>query len=89
PDESLLRLVRANVRVPEETIGDLWAQVSCCRALAGRLNALLDEVDVELAAFADEVVGRTEQATRRAIDALPDGTYRGLVKNDGPGNFPG
>ena len=88
-DESMIKMLRANVRVPDETLGDLWAQVSCCRVLGTQLNALLDETGVTLDEFADEVVGRTEQAMRRAIAEIPDGTYRAVVENDGPGDFPG
>ena len=88
-DESLVKMVRANVRVPDETLGDLWAQVTCCRVLNTQLNELLDEVGVSLDQFADEVVGRTEAAMREAITAVPDGTYRYTIENDGPGDFPG
>lgn len=88
-DESLISMVKANVRVPEETLGDLWAQVSCCRVLATQLNALLDETGVTLDAFADEVIGRTERAMRTAIAEIPDGSYDYVLENDGPGNFPG
>jgi N-methylhydantoinase B len=88
-DESLLKMVRANVRVPDETIGDLWAQVSCCRVLGTQLNALLDETGVDIDMFADEVVGRTERAMRSAISDLPDGRYDYVIENDGPSDFPG
>ena len=88
-DESLLRMVRANVRVPDETTGDLWAQVSCCRALGTHLNALLDETGVDLDEFSAEVIGRTERAMCTAIAEIPDGTYRYAVENDGPQDFPG
>lgn len=89
PDESLIRMVRANVRVPDETTGDLWAQVSCCRALGAHLNALLDETGVDLDNFADEVISRTERAMRGAIADIADGTYRYSIENDGPQDFPG
>ena len=88
PDESLLRIIRANVRVPDETIGDLWAQITCCRTLGDNLNGLLDETGVDLDGFAEEVIGRTEQAMRSAIAELPDGTYRYSIENDGPQEFP-
>ena len=88
-DESLVKMVQANVRVPDETLGDLWAQVTCCRVLATQLNELLDEVGVKLDDFADEVVGRTERAMREAIAAIPDGTYQYVIENDGPGDYPG
>ena len=88
-DESLIKMVQANVRVPDETVGDLWAQVSCCRVLAAQLNALLDETQVDIDVFANEVIGRTETAMRNAISELPNGCYKYTMENDGPGDFPG
>ncbi|MCH9675505.1 MAG: hydantoinase B/oxoprolinase family protein [Gammaproteobacteria bacterium] len=89
PDESLITIIRRNVRVPDETMGDLWAQIACCQTLADDLNALLDDSDVELNALAEEIIGRTEQAMRSAISEVPDGVYSYAVENDGPKAFPG
>lgn len=89
PVDLLVRMIRANVRVPDETMGDIWAQVSCCTALGERLNALIAETGIDFDGFADEIIGRTNKAMRDAIAAVPDGTYRYVVENDGPGDMPG
>lgn len=89
PDASLIQMIRANVRVPDETMGDFWAQIACCRTLGENLGGLLDETGVDFNALADDIVARTEQAMRTAIAALPDGTYRYAIENDGPRHFPG
>ncbi len=89
PDRTLVSLIRANVRVPDETMGDLWAQIACCRALGDRLNTLLDEIDIDIDLFADEVVQRTDTAMRQAIAEAPDGAYRSLIENDGAKEVPG
>ena len=89
PDESLIRMIRANVRVPDETMGDFWAQITCCRTLGENLNGLLGETGIDFDAFSDEIVQRTETAMRSAIADLPDGTYRYAIENDGPRDFPG
>lgn len=88
-DPMLVSLIRANVRVPDETMGDLWAQIACCRTLGDRLNTLLEEIDIDLDVFADEVVGRTDAAMRQAIDQAPDGTYKSVIENDGTAEIPG
>ncbi|MGE0797050.1 MAG: hydantoinase B/oxoprolinase family protein [Lautropia sp.] len=88
-DELLIKLIRANVRVPEETVGDLWAQVACCRSLGDQLNALLDDSAIAFTAFCDESIERTERSVRQAIAAIPDGTYRSVIENDGPPEVPG
>lgn len=89
PDPTLVQMIRANVRVPDETMGDLWAQVACCRTLGARLNALLDDTGADIDEVADQIVGRTEAAMRAAISALPDGTWRYIIENDGPRGIPG
>lgn len=89
PDELLIQIIRANVRVPDETIGDIWAQVSCCATLAERINVLIDETEVDFGAVADQIIDRTGKAMREAITAIPDGTYKYVIENDGPSEMPG
>lgn len=71
------KFILANVRQPEHMAGDLHAQVASAEVGAARLNALcdthgLDDIEV----LAEEIVERSEQATRETIRALPSGTYR-------------
>src|SRR5437773_1357536 len=42
-DDTLVALVRANVRTPDQTMGDIWAQVSANELLERRVRALLDD----------------------------------------------
>ncbi|MBI4084051.1 MAG: hydantoinase B/oxoprolinase family protein [Candidatus Lambdaproteobacteria bacterium] len=86
PDETLLSLLRRNVRTPELTLGDLWAQVTALDLMEKRLLILMDEYRLaSLAALAAEIQGRSERAMREAIRALPDGTYRAALETDGLG----
>jgi N-methylhydantoinase B len=72
------KFILSNVRQPEHMAGDLHAQVASGAIGARRLNALLDAHRLEdIEELADEVVARSEEATRRAIRELPAGTYRG------------
>ncbi|GGF49197.1 hydantoinase B [Aliidongia dinghuensis] len=89
PQELLIQIIRANVRVPDETMGDIWAQIACCTTLADRLNVLIDETGIDFDGFADEVITRTGKAMQEAIAAVPDGTYRYVIENDGPAEMPG
>ncbi|MEQ8654852.1 MAG: hydantoinase B/oxoprolinase family protein [Kiloniellales bacterium] len=88
-DATLVRLLRRNVRVPDETLGDVWAMVACVQSLGQRLNGLLDEMEIDLEVFAAEVIARTETAMRRAIAEAPDGSWRYRIENDGPEELPG
>lgn len=84
PDETLLAIIRQNVRTPEQTLGDLWAQVVALDVMEDRLLALMREAGLaDLAALAAEIQGRCEAAMREAIAALPDGTYRSELQTDG------
>ncbi len=88
-DSTLVRLIRQNVREPDETIGDIWAMVSCVQSLGRRLVSLLDETKIDLDGFADDIIQRTETAMRAAISEAPDGSWSYEIENDGPDDMPG
>jgi N-methylhydantoinase B len=84
PDTTLLRLLRAAVRTPDETEGDLWAQLTGLELMERRVIDLLVEYDLfDLEGFGGEVFGRCEAAMRAAIRALPDGLYPYEFQTDG------
>ncbi len=86
PDETLLTLVRTNVRTPEQTVGDIWSQVGAVELIGRRIGEILDEYGIgEIACFASELFARSEAAMREAIAALPDGVYRYEMATDGFG----
>ncbi len=83
-DQTFIRLLRAQVRTPDQTEGDLWAQITGLNLLERRLGELLDEYGlVDLAGFTEEILSRSERAMRAAIRALPDGTYPYTFQTDG------
>ncbi|MFJ1760796.1 hydantoinase B/oxoprolinase family protein [Amycolatopsis sp. NPDC088138] len=80
----LERLIRANVRTPEETIGDLYAQVTGNEVGAASLLRLLEEFGLgSLDDVAAEIMNRSEKALRDALRELPDGTYTNEITTDG------
>ena len=84
PDETLIRLLRTNVRTPDQTLGDVWAQTSALSVIEARLTATMDDYRLDdLAAFADDLFRRSEAAMRAALRAVPSGTYRYSMKTDG------
>lgn len=77
-------LIRANVRTPEETIGDLYAQVTGNEVGAASLVRLLEEFALDsLDDIAAEIMNRSERALRDALAKLPDGTYTSELVTDG------
>jgi N-methylhydantoinase B len=84
PNETLLTIIRANVRTPDETVGDLHAQTACNDVGARSLAALLEEFALDsIDLLADEIIRRSERAMRDAIGALPDGVYEHEGWSDG------
>jgi N-methylhydantoinase B len=84
PDETLLRLLAANVRSPEEVLGDLHAQVAGNQVGADRLLAYLEEMGLpDLEAVGGEILDRSERAMRDALRAIPDGDYERTCLVDG------
>jgi N-methylhydantoinase B len=86
PNALLHDIIRHNVRTPEQVFGDLAAQVSSGRIGGERLLALLsrhglDDIDD----LSNEIIGRSERATRDAIRTLRPGVYHGQSRFDVPG----
>lgn len=83
-DETFMRLLRAQVRTPDQTEGDLWAQLTGLDLLERRLGDLMDEYCLpDLSGFTEEILGRSERAMRAAIGTLPAGTYDYEFHTDG------
>jgi len=84
PNEALLALLRANVRAPDEVLGDVHAQVVANEVGGQQLLAFLQEFGLaDIEALADVIVDRSEAAMRERIAALPDGEYRYELACDG------
>ena len=83
-DTTLLKLLRAAVRTPDQTEGDLWAQLTGLELMDRRLSELMAEYGLDnLDSFGGEILGRCEQAMRTAIRALPDGVFTFEFQTDG------
>ncbi|NMM43322.1 hydantoinase B/oxoprolinase family protein [Rhodospirillaceae bacterium KN72] len=86
PNETLFKIIRRNVRTPDAVIGDLGAQVASGIIAADRLNALCDRYGLDdIASLSEEIITRSEEATRDVIRKLPGGTYHGKSVIDMPG----
>ncbi|MCI0753491.1 hydantoinase B/oxoprolinase family protein [Teichococcus vastitatis] len=83
-DDTLVAIIRKNVRTPDQTMGDLWAQVVALDLMEERLLVLMEQAGLDhLRDLAGEIHARCEAAMRAAIAALPDGTYRSSLQTDG------
>jgi N-methylhydantoinase B len=82
----LLRAISANVRAPDEWLGDLHAKVAgCIRGTAG-IGELLDKYGYDPVATAcQQLIKHTEAAARAVISDIPDGSYlhEEFIEDDG------
>ena len=85
-DDTLLQLIRTNVRTPEQTVGDIWSQVGAVELIAARLHDILTEYALPgIDDLAQALFDRSEAAMRHAIAQLPEGEYRYTMQTDGFG----
>ena len=85
-NETLVALLRQNVRIPDTVMGDLNAQIAACTIGARRFAELAERFgDNQLGAICDELLARSERLTRAALARIPAGTYRyvDFLDNDG------
>ena len=75
-NESVLELIRWNVRTPEEVTGDIRSQVAANHVCAQKVIEMLEDEGLDtLDDLADEIIDRTEMSMRAAISKIPNGVY--------------
>ena len=85
-DENLREILRLNVRLPEEFMGDINSQIAACNVGRRRLQELCANYSHEfLLTVFDALLDRSEIMTRAALSRIPSGEYRytDYLDNDG------
>ena len=83
-NEDLFDIIRANVRVPDEVIGDIYAQQAGNVVGSRKLLEMMDEYRLDdLEELSKLILERTEKGLRGAIQKIPNGIYRSAVTIDG------
>ena len=84
-NDELLEVVATNVRVPEQTIGDLMANVTCNDVGARFLAEFMEEYGLpDLTRLSDAIRRQCENAMRAKLAEIPAGTYRNALEIEGP-----
>ena len=86
PREDVLQMLAANVRMPENFLGDLNAQIGSVIIAEQRIQALLESYGPDrLTAVVNDILAATERQVREFISEWPDGVYYGesFVDDDG------
>lgn len=85
-NENLLDLILANVRTPQERLGDLYAQIASNQRGAVRLQEIvLENGQTEITRYMGYLLGYTEKMTRDLLRGFPDGvfTFTDYLDDDG------
>jgi len=83
-DETLIRIVRGNVREPDQLVGDMYALATCNEIGHRRLVEMMDEFALaDLEGIGDFILENSRRATLERIAALPRETATGEMRIDG------
>ncbi len=83
-DETLIRIVRGNVREPDQLVGDMYALATCNEIGHRRLVEMMDEFNLtDLEGIGDFILENSRRATLERIAALPRETATGEMRIDG------
>jgi N-methylhydantoinase B len=86
PDESLWTLLRSNVRLPVQLVGDLRAQLAACEIAQRKVLDLFGRYGSDSSrSYMNEVLDYTERLARAAVRDLPDGdfSFEDWIDDDG------
>lgn len=85
-NETLISMLRQNVRIPDTVMGDINAQIAACNVGFRRVVGLTEIYREELmSAIYSNLLDRSEQLTRQALQSIPEGIYHyeDFLDNDG------
>jgi N-methylhydantoinase A/oxoprolinase/acetone carboxylase beta subunit/N-methylhydantoinase B/oxoprolinase/acetone carboxylase alpha subunit len=85
-NETLVAMIRQNVRIPDTVMGDIHAQVAACSIGARRMHEIASRYGTrDVTTIFAALLDRSEKMTRQALSMIPEGTYRFVdyLDNDG------
>ncbi|RLL43613.1 hydantoinase B/oxoprolinase family protein [Oceanobacillus piezotolerans] len=90
-NEGLVEMIRANVRFPDQSLGDMWAQIAALKTGEKRVKEICKKYgkDVILSSITS-LLDHGEIISRQELAKLPKGTFKAesIVDTDGIGNGP-
>lgn len=90
-DKEITEIIRSNVRLSDQAMGDFWAQIAAARTGEKRFHQIVktygrDAVMNSIAMIMDQ----SEIIARKAVESIPDGVYEAdsFLDDDGVGKDP-
>lgn len=76
-NQSILEMIRWNVRTPDEVIGDIRSQIAANHVCTEKVQQMLKEYHLEdLEDLANQIIGLTAKTMMKEIEKVPDGIYQ-------------
>ncbi|MBX2886205.1 MAG: hydantoinase B/oxoprolinase family protein [Granulosicoccus sp.] len=83
-DQTLLRIIRSNVREPDQLVGDIHALATCNEIGHRRLLEMITEFGLsDLVGVSSFILDNSRRATLARINALKSGSAQGHMRIDG------
>ncbi len=83
-DETLIRIIRGNVREPDQLVGDIYALATCNEIGHRRLIEMMTEFGLaDLEGIGGFILENSRRATIERINALPRAKAEGAMRIDG------
>ena len=83
-DQTLIRIIRGNVREPDQVVGDVYALANCNEIGHRRLIDMMNEFHLtDLQGISDFILSHSRAATIARINALPRAVAQGQMQIDG------
>ena len=83
-NELVVEIIKTNVRVPEQTMGDILANVACSEVGDRELNAFMDEYGLDdLVGLSTAIRSQSERQMRAKIAEFKDGIYSNKILVEG------
>jgi N-methylhydantoinase B len=83
-NHTLIEIIRANTRLPVDTVGDVYSLAACNDVGCKRLVEMMTEFAItDLDQLADHICEKSEAAVRAEIAALPQGSWCNTMVTDG------
>ncbi|TCT20477.1 N-methylhydantoinase B [Melghiribacillus thermohalophilus] len=90
-NQAVVEIIKYNVRFPDLSLGDLWAQVAALKTGEKRVKELCDKYGKDMVLTSiNHLLDHGEQLARQELSRLPKGTFeaKDFIDDDGFGNGP-
>jgi N-methylhydantoinase B len=75
-NQTLLKIIKDNIRYPESSLGDMRAQIASCALAERRIKELFSKYGKEKVQYYIETIfSKTEEKCRKIISQIPNGEY--------------